>query len=40
MINRRNFSATLALAGADQVTRDWETLVAAIKRGEISAAAS
>jgi uncharacterized protein (DUF2252 family) len=29
---------TMALAGADQVTRDWETLVAAIKRGDIAAA--
>ena len=29
--------ATLALTGADQVTRDWETLVAAIKRGDLVA---
>jgi uncharacterized protein (DUF2252 family) len=29
----------LAIAGADQVTKDWETLVAAIKRGDLKVAA-
>jgi hypothetical protein len=28
---------TMALAGADQVTRDWEALTAAITRGELQA---
>ena len=30
--------AKLALTAADQVTRDWDVLVAAIKRGELTAA--
>ncbi len=30
--------AKLSVIGADQVTADWETLVGAIKRGEVASA--